>query len=146
VRADLPGWSVAEAEAHFETVTELSAAGEGAGLQAVAAIAYGYLGQMAQGRSDWGAMRHNCQQTVDLLEQAGVQQDVRTAAEAWGCVATADKKLGDFCAAAEEYGAALANGSRQRAGTSVVPAAKLESWRASQEEMGRFCVREEEQG
>ena len=145
VRASLPGWSVAEAEAHFERVTTLLAAGGGGGLKAVAALAYGYLGQMAQRRSDWEAMRHNCQQTVDLLEQAGVQQDVRTAAEGWGCVAVAAKKLGDFCAAAEGYGAALANGSRQRAGRSVVPAAKLERWRASQEEMGRFCRGEEEQ-
>ncbi|MBU6350132.1 MAG: hypothetical protein KGS73_08275 [Chloroflexi bacterium] len=143
--ANLPGWSVAEAEAHLKRVTEMLAANQAAGLKAVAALAYGYLGQLAQLRSDWGAMRHNCQQTVNLLEQAGVQQDVRTAAEAWGCVAAADKELGDFCAAAEGYGAALANGSRQRAGTSVVPAAKLERWRASQEEMGRFCVGEEEQ-
>ena len=145
-RARLPGWSAAEAEAHFEAVTGLLAAGEDAGLRPIAALAYGYLGQLAEFRSDWGAMRHNCQRTVDLLEQAGVQQDIHTVAEAWGCVAAADKELGDFCAAAKGYAAALAKGSRQRSGTSVVPAAKLESWRTSQEEMERFCVGEEEQG
>ena len=136
---DLPGWSVTEAVTQFNVVTATLAGSGAAGLKPVAALAYGYLGIVAQRNGDWEAMKNNCQRTILLLAQSGAQPDARTTAEAWGCVAIADKAMGKYCDALTDYESALQTGSRERAEKTVVPAAKLERWRVSVNDLRLLC-------
>jgi len=141
----VPGWSFAEAANHFDVVTATLAANDSDGIKSVAALAYGYLGKIAAATGDWEAMKDNCQQTIQLLAQAGAQPDARTTAEAWGCIANADLELGNLCDAYVDLESALTIGSRQRADSTVIPTAKLDLWSATRETLRSKCGAENEQ-